>query len=54
MPENISNALINLGDLTKPANTLIEKISDAGVGISAPWQIKRVAKAAVVEAQAVI
>ena len=54
MPENISNALINLGDLTKPANTLIEKISDAGVGISAPWQIKRVAKAAVVEAQSQI
>ena len=45
MPENSSNALINLGDLTKPANTLIEKISDAGVGIFAPWQIKRVAKA---------
>ena len=45
MPENIPNALINLGDLTKPANTLIKKISDAGVGIAAPWQIKRVAKA---------
>ena len=45
MPENISYALINLGDLAKPANTLIEKISDAGVGIAAPWQIKRVAKA---------
>ena len=39
------NDLINLGDLTKPAETLIKKISDAGVGLFAPWQIKRVAKA---------
>ena len=58
MPENIPNALINLGDLTKPANTLIEKISDAGIGLFAPWQIKRVAKAdaeaAVIKAEAAI
>ncbi len=47
MPKKISNALVNidLGELSKPANTLIEKISDAGVGLFAPWQIKRVAKA---------
>ena len=45
MPENIYKALINMGDLTKPVNTLIEKISDAGVGIAAPWQIRRVANA---------
>ena len=45
MPEKIYNTLINLGDLPKPVNTLIEKISDAGVGISAPWQIRRVANA---------
>ena len=51
MAENISNALINFGDLAKPANTLIEKISDAGVGIAAPGQIKRVAKA---EAEATV
>ena len=42
---NMSNSLINLGDLAKPANTLIEKISEAGIGLFAPWQIKRVAKA---------
>ena len=56
MPENIYKALINMGDLTKPVNTLIEKISDAGVGIAAPWQIKRVAnaeaEAAVIKAEA--
>ena len=45
MPENIYNTLINLGNLTKPVNTLIEKMSDAGVAIFAPWQIRRVANA---------
>jgi hypothetical protein len=40
-----SNALINLGELSKPATTLIEKISDAVGGIAKPWQIKRTAKA---------
>lgn len=39
------NALINLGDLTKPATVLIEKISDAIGGIAKPGQIVRVAKA---------
>ena len=40
-----SNSIINLGDLTKPANTLIEKISDAIGGIFRPHQIVRVAEA---------
>jgi len=39
------NSIINLGDLSKPANTLIEKISEATGAIFKPWQIKRVAKA---------
>ena len=37
--------LINLGDLSKPATVLIERVSDAVGGIAKPWQIKRVAKA---------
>ena len=37
--------LINLGDLSKTATVLIEKISDAVGGIAKPWQIKRVAQA---------
>ena len=45
MPEGTSNSLINLGDLSKPADTLIKKISKAVGGIFAPYQIKRVAKA---------
>lgn len=40
-----SNSLINLGDVAKPANTLIEKISDAIGGIFKPYQIRRVAEA---------
>ncbi|WP_109486424.1 DUF2806 domain-containing protein [Occallatibacter savannae] len=40
-----SNSLINLGDLSKPATALIEKVSDAVGGICKPWQIVRVAKA---------
>ncbi|MBP6865908.1 MAG: DUF2806 domain-containing protein [Candidatus Didemnitutus sp.] len=39
------NSLINLGDLSKPANTLIEKVSEAVGGIFRPYQIIRVAKA---------
>ena len=39
------NPLINIGDLAKPANTLIEKISDAIGGIFKPAQIRRVAEA---------
>ncbi len=48
--------LINLGDLSKPATVLIERISDAVGGIAKPWQIKRVAQAeadaALIEANA--
>ena len=40
-----SNSLVNLGDLGKPANTLIEKISDAVGGVFLPYQVKRLAKA---------
>jgi len=40
-----SHSIIDLGKLSKPANTLIEKISDAIGGIAKPWQIKRVAQA---------
>jgi hypothetical protein len=41
----MSGGLINLGDLTKPATVLIQKISDAIGGIAKPWQIIRVAEA---------
>ena len=37
--------MINLGDLTKPATVLIEKISDAIGGIFKPHQIRRIAQA---------
>jgi hypothetical protein len=40
-----NNPLIALGDLTKPATVLIEKISDALGGVFKPYQIVRVAKA---------
>jgi hypothetical protein len=39
------NALNNLGDISKPATTLIEKISNAAGIIYLPTHIKRVAKA---------
>ncbi len=39
------NSIVDLGDITKPANTLIEKISDAVGGFYKPWQIRRVARA---------
>lgn len=39
------NPLVNLGELSKPATVLIEKISDAVGGIFKPYQIVRVAKA---------
>lgn len=45
MSEGTSNSIVNLGDLTKPATVLIEKISDAVGGLFAPHQIKRIAKA---------
>jgi hypothetical protein len=40
-----NNSLFSLGDLTKPATVLIEKISDALGGVFKPHQIVRVAKA---------
>ena len=46
-----NNSLVNLGNLSKPADTLIKKVSKAVGGIFAPSQIKRVAKA---EAEATI
>lgn len=45
MPEDKSTSLVNLGELSKPANTLIKKVSSAVGGVFEPWQIKRVAKA---------
>ena len=39
------NSLINFGDLSKPANTLIEKISEGIGGAFKPSQIRRVASA---------
>jgi hypothetical protein len=39
------NPLAKLGDLSKPATVLVEKISDAVGGIFKPYQIVRVAKA---------
>jgi len=39
------SSLVNLGDISKPATVLIEKISDAIGGYFKPYQIKRVAKA---------
>ncbi|WP_417397089.1 DUF2806 domain-containing protein [Gimesia chilikensis] len=45
MTEDNSISIVNLGKLSKPADTLIKKVSTAIGGILAPWQIKRVAKA---------
>lgn len=42
MPDN---SLINLGDISKPATVLVEKISDAIGGLFKPYQIVRVAQA---------
>ena len=40
-----NSSLIDLGNLSKPATVLIEKVSDAVGGIAKPWQIRRVARA---------
>jgi len=40
-------SLVSLGKLSKPADTLIKKVSSAVGGIFEPWQITRVAKAEV-------
>jgi Protein of unknown function (DUF2806) len=49
MSDNFDSSLINLGELSKPATVLVEKISEAVGGVFKPYQIVRVAKA---EAQA--
>lgn len=51
MTEGTSNSIVSLGDVAKPADTLIKKVSKAVGGIFAPYQIKRIAKA---EAEAAI
>lgn len=45
MTDDSSVSLVNFGQLSKPADTLIKKVSAAVGGIFAPWQIRRVAKA---------
>lgn len=45
MPEGNSISISVIGDLSKPATVLIEKIADATGGYFKPFQIKRVAKA---------
>jgi hypothetical protein len=39
------NSLINLGELSKPATVLVEKISEAVGGVFKPYQIRRIARA---------
>jgi hypothetical protein len=39
MPDETNNSLINLGDIAKPADTLIKKVSKAVGGIFEPYQI---------------
>lgn len=55
MTKEQSNSILNLGNLGKPADTLVKKISNAVGGIFAPYQVKRLAKAeaeaAVIQAQ---
>ena len=45
MPPDISHSLVNLGGLTKPADTLIKKISDAVGVLYEPRRIKKIAQA---------
>ena len=45
MPPDTSISLLNLGKPSKPANTLLKKISNAAGVLFEPHQIKRVAKA---------
>lgn len=45
MSDDKSISLVNLGKLSKPADTLVKKVSSAVGGVFEPWQIKRVAKA---------
>ena len=37
--------MVNLGNISRPVSTFIEKISDAVTGIAKPWQMRRVAQA---------
>src|SRR5438094_704494 len=48
MPDDkpsVTNSLINLGDVSKPANTLIEKIAEATGILFEPFRITRAATA---------
>ena len=58
MSEETSYSLVNLGPLSKPADTLIKKISNLVGGVLVPHQIKRVAEAeamaAMIEAESEI
>ncbi len=45
MTKEQSNSIVNLGNLGKPADTLVKKISSAVGGIVAPYQLQRLAKA---------
>ena len=45
MSQKTSNSLINLGSLSKPADTLLKKVSNAVGVLYEPRQIRRVAKA---------
>ncbi len=45
MSEDKSISLVNLGNLSKPVDTLLKKVSGAVGAIFEPWQITRVAKA---------
>ena len=49
MSQQTSNSVIDFGNLSKPADTLVKKVSNAVGGVFAPYQVKRMAKA---EAQA--
>ena len=56
MPSDPSHSLVNLGNWSKPADTLVKKASKAVGGLFEPRQIRRVAKAkadaALIEAEA--
>ena len=45
MSQETSNSFVKLGNVLKPAETLVKKISKGVGGYFAPWQIKRVAEA---------
>ena len=45
MADDNSMSVVNIGKLSKPADTLIKKVSSAIDGVLESWQIKRVAKA---------